>query len=91
MHFCSPSFRLSKAPKISAIPASGNSEKHVALQKALAELKANAPPSIDSDLHPEYLLLSRPFLPRPWLTSGRKTLDPEREFPRRGKVNLPHE
>jgi Reverse transcriptase (RNA-dependent DNA polymerase) len=33
MHFCSPSFRLSKALKRSAIPASGNSEKHVALQK----------------------------------------------------------
>jgi hypothetical protein len=32
MHFCSPPFRLSKAPKISAIPPSGNSEKHVALQ-----------------------------------------------------------
>jgi hypothetical protein len=31
MHFCSPSFRLSKASKRSAIPASGNSEKHVAL------------------------------------------------------------
>jgi hypothetical protein len=35
MHFCSPSFRLSKAPKRSAIPASGNSEKHVALQYCL--------------------------------------------------------
>jgi hypothetical protein len=32
MHFCSPPFRLSKAPKRSAIPASGKSEKHVALQ-----------------------------------------------------------
>jgi hypothetical protein len=32
MHFCSPPFRLSKAPKRSAIPASGNSEKHVAIQ-----------------------------------------------------------
>jgi hypothetical protein len=59
--------------------------------KALAEFTANAPPSIDADLHPEYLLLSRPFLPRPWLTSGRKTLDPEREFPRQGQVHLPQE
>jgi hypothetical protein len=59
--------------------------------QALAEFTANSPPSIDADLHPEYLLLSRPFLPRPWLTSGRKTLDPEREFPRRGQVHLPHE
>jgi hypothetical protein len=50
--------------------------------KALSEFTANAPPSIDADLHPEYLLHSRPFLPRPWLTSGRKTIDPEREFPR---------
>jgi hypothetical protein len=31
MHFCSPPFRLSKAPKRTAIPASGKSEKHVAL------------------------------------------------------------
>jgi hypothetical protein len=36
MHFCSPSFRLSKAPKRSAIPASGNSEKHVALHLPLS-------------------------------------------------------
>jgi hypothetical protein len=59
--------------------------------KALAEFTANAPPSIDADLHPEYLLHSRPFLPRPWHTSGRNTIDPEREFPPRGKVQLPHE
>jgi hypothetical protein len=59
--------------------------------KALAEFTANAPPSIDADLYPEYLLHPRPFLPRPWLTSGRKTIDPEREFPRRGQVQLPHE
>jgi hypothetical protein len=50
--------------------------------KALYEFTANAPPSIDAGLHPEYLLRSRPFLPRPWLTSCRKTIDPEREFPR---------
>jgi hypothetical protein len=42
-------------------------------------------------LHPEYLLQSRPFLPRPWLTSGRKTIDPEIKFPLRGQVQLPHE
>jgi hypothetical protein len=59
--------------------------------KVLAEFTSHAPPSIDADLHPEYLLLSRPFLPRPWLISGRKTRDPEREFPRRGQVHLPHE
>jgi hypothetical protein len=60
-------------------------------EKTLAEFTANAPPSIDADLHPEYLLLSRPSLPRTWLTSGRKTLDPERKFPRRGQVHLLHE
>jgi hypothetical protein len=59
--------------------------------KALAEFTASAPPSIGTNLHPDYLLLSRPFLPRPWLTSGRKTIDPEREFPRQGQVQLPHE
>jgi hypothetical protein len=66
----------------------GEEERYV---KALAEFTANAPPSIDADLHPECLLLSRPFLPHPWLTSGRKTLDHEREFTRRGQVHLPHE
>jgi hypothetical protein len=59
--------------------------------KSLSEFTANAPPSIDADMHPDYLLHSRPFLPRPWLTSGRKTIDPEREFARRGQVQLPHE
>jgi hypothetical protein len=59
--------------------------------KALSEFTANASPSIDADLHPEYLLQSRPFLPHPWLTSGSKTIDLERKFPRRGQVQLPHE
>jgi hypothetical protein len=58
--------------------------------KSLSEFTANASPSIDADLHPDYLLQSRPFLPRPWLTSGRKTIDHEREFPRRRQVRLPH-
>jgi hypothetical protein len=39
--------------------------------KALSELTANVPPSIDANLHPEYIVQSRPCLPRPWLTSGR--------------------
>jgi hypothetical protein len=59
--------------------------------KALSEFTVNAPPSIHADMHPECLLHSRPFLSRPWITSGRKTLDPEREFPRQGQVQLPHE
>jgi hypothetical protein len=59
--------------------------------KALSEFAANTPPSIDANLNPEYLLQSRPFLPRPWLTSKRKTVDPELEFPRRGHVQLPNE
>jgi hypothetical protein len=59
--------------------------------KALFELTANAPTRVDINLNPEYILHSRPFLPRPWLTSGRKTIDPERDFPRRGHVQLPHE
>jgi hypothetical protein len=59
--------------------------------KALSEFTANDPPSIDANLHQEYLLQSRPFLPRPWLTSGRKNVDHEREFPRRGHDQLPHE
>jgi hypothetical protein len=59
--------------------------------KALSEFAANTPPSIDANLNPEYLLQSRPFLPRPWLTSKRKTVDPELEFPRRGHAQLPHE
>jgi hypothetical protein len=59
--------------------------------KALSEFTANAPPSIDADLHPKFILHSRPFLPRRWLTFGRKTIDPEREFPPRGQVQLPHE
>jgi hypothetical protein len=59
--------------------------------KALSEFTANAPPSIDANLHPEYLLQSRPFMPRPWLTSGRKTIYPESEFPLRGHFQLPHE
>jgi hypothetical protein len=49
--------------------------------KALSEFTANAPLIIDANT-PEYLLQSRPVMPRPWLTSGRKTIDPEREFPR---------
>jgi hypothetical protein len=59
--------------------------------KALAEFTANTPTRVDVKLHPDYVLHPRPFLPRPWLTSGRKTLDPEREFPRRGQVHLHHE
>jgi hypothetical protein len=59
--------------------------------KALSAFNENAPPSIDADLHPEYLVHSRPCLPRPWINSGPKTIDPEREFSRRGKVQLPHE
>jgi hypothetical protein len=59
--------------------------------KALSEFTANDPPSIDANLHPEYLLQSRTFLLRPWLTAGRKTVDPEREFTRRGHGQLPHE
>jgi hypothetical protein len=59
--------------------------------KALFEFTANAPTRVDASLHPDYLFHLRPFLPRPWLTSGRKTTDPERDFPRRGHVQLPHE
>jgi hypothetical protein len=59
--------------------------------KALSEFTANAPPSIDANLNPEYILQSWPLLPRPWLTSGRKTVDPEREFHCRGHVQLSHE
>jgi hypothetical protein len=59
--------------------------------KVLSAFTANAPPSIDADIHPENSFHSRPFLPRPWLTSGRKTIDPESEFPRRGQFHLPHE
>jgi hypothetical protein len=58
--------------------------------KALSEFTSNAPFIIDAN-PPEYLLQSRPVMPRPWLTSGRKTIDPERELPRRGEVQLPHE
>jgi hypothetical protein len=43
-------------------------------------------------MHPDYLLQSRHFLPRSWLTSGRKTIDPEiREFSLRGQVQMPLE
>jgi hypothetical protein len=44
MHFCSPPFRLSKAPKRSAIPASGTSEKHVVLNLHYTGLTRAAPP-----------------------------------------------
>jgi hypothetical protein len=59
--------------------------------KELSEFTANAPPSIGANLYQEYPLQSRPFLPRPWLNSGRNTVDPEREFPRRGHVQLPQD
>jgi hypothetical protein len=59
--------------------------------EALSESNANDTPSIDANRHPEYLLQSRPFLARPWITPGRKTIDPEREFTRRGHDQLPCE
>jgi hypothetical protein len=40
--------------------------------KALAEFTASSPTRVDATLRPEYLLHPRPFLPRPWLTSGER-------------------
>jgi hypothetical protein len=63
-------------------------EPHV---KALMAFTIPVPTRIIADMHPDYFLHSRPLLPRPWLISGRKTIDPEREFPRRGHIQIPHE
>jgi hypothetical protein len=59
--------------------------------KALSAFTTATPTRVVTDMHPDYVLHVRPLLPRPWLTSGRKTIDPEREFPRRGHIQFPHE
>jgi hypothetical protein len=59
--------------------------------KALMAFTTAVPTRIIADMHPDYVLHSRPLLPRPWLISGRKTIDPEREFTRRGHIQIPHE
>jgi hypothetical protein len=53
MHIFSPPFRLSKVPKRSAITASGNSEKHVALQ---SPPDSNEASSLTFCKHPHYLI-----------------------------------
>jgi hypothetical protein len=41
-------------------------------------------------MNTDYVLHSRLLFTRPWLLSGRNTIDPEREFPRRGLIQFPH-
>jgi hypothetical protein len=65
--------------------------EEAAYVQALFEFTAAVPTRVVVDMHSDYILHPRPLLPRPWLTSGRKTIDPEREFPRRGHINIPDE
>jgi hypothetical protein len=59
--------------------------------KALMAFTTAVTTRVIADMHPDYVLHPRPLLPRPWLISGRKTIDPEREFPRRGHIQIPQE
>jgi hypothetical protein len=58
---------------------------------ALAVLTAQNPPVPEGDVNLDFICQSRPLLPLRWPPSGRKTVNPEKEFSPRGELEVPGE
>jgi hypothetical protein len=59
--------------------------------KALWAYTAQNPAVGEVTVCREYLMESKPFLPVPWLPSGRKSSNPEAEFSQKGQLLVPPE